>query len=89
MPELTFSELEALPTLSVGQAADLKLENYDVAPPVRVWVSRCGLRDGETCPVQIEHLIEGRWVDVSPSSGYKSFHVGNGLFITSYRRKFV
>lgn len=40
---LTLSELESMPTLSVGQADDLKYETDDT----RVWLSRCGIADGE------------------------------------------
>lgn len=53
-------ELEALPTLAVGQTADLKVDTGTV----RVWLSRCGPEDGETEPVQVERLVDGRWEEV-------------------------
>ena len=53
--------LEELPTLHSGQFANLKIETEDR----RVWLSRMTAADGETQPVQIERLIEGRWVDVT------------------------
>ena len=61
MPALTYFELEAMPTLAQGQAADLKIDTGTM----RVWVSRCGLRDGETHPVQVERLMDGKWVDIT------------------------
>ncbi len=48
-------------TLAQGQAADLKVDTGTV----RVWLSRCGIEDGETRPVQYERLMNGRWVDVT------------------------
>lgn len=53
--------LSTLPTLAQGQAADLKYDDGET----RIWLSRCSAADGETQPVQIERLIEGRWVDVT------------------------
>ena len=35
--------LDALPTIEIAQASDLKISHSNV----RVWVSRCGLPDGE------------------------------------------
>jgi hypothetical protein len=61
MPLITYQELEAMPTLSVGQAANLKIDTGTM----RVWVSRCGLADGETQPVQVERFEFGRWVDIT------------------------
>lgn len=54
------SYLRSLPTLSVGQADDLKIETETI----RVWLSRCGVEDGEPYPnkVTTEHLRNGRWV---------------------------
>lgn len=53
--------LEKLPTLSTGQADDLKIDR----PTVRVWLSRCGYKDGEPFAhkVTVERLSEGRWVE--------------------------
>jgi len=58
----TLKELESLPTLSVGQADDLKIENDDT----RVWLSRMTTADGMEYDnmVTIELLIDGRWITV-------------------------
>lgn len=42
---LTFSlqELEAMPTLCVGQADNLRVDHG----AIRIWLSRCGVADGE------------------------------------------
>lgn len=58
----TLKELERLPTLSVGQAEDLKIETANT----RVWLSRCKKEDGEPYnnKVTVERYIEGRWVTV-------------------------
>lgn len=53
-------ELEDMPTLCHGQAADLKIETKTI----RVWLSRCGPEDGETQPIQFERLIEGKWTSL-------------------------
>ncbi len=39
----TLAELEAMPTLSVGQAANLKVDDGNL----RVWLSRCDVASGE------------------------------------------
>ena len=53
----TLAELQAMPTLSVGQADDLKLEGEGH----RVWLSRCGVADGEPYPnkVTVERFSAG------------------------------
>ena len=53
----TLAELEALPTLSVAQCDDLKIETEDT----RVWLSRLGVEDGEPYnnKVTIEKLVGG------------------------------
>jgi hypothetical protein len=58
----TLAELEALPTLTVGQADDLKWESDSE----RVWLSRCGVEDGEPWAnkVTVERLIAGDWIEV-------------------------
>lgn len=64
-PVLTLKKLRAMPTLAVGQADDLKSDSSDGSGGgVRIWLSRCGVEDGEPYPnkVTVEHLIEGRWV---------------------------
>lgn len=52
--------LDALPTIEIAQASDLKISHSNV----RVWVSRCGLPDGEPYEhtVYIETIFLGRWV---------------------------
>lgn len=49
------AELEAMPTLCVGQCCSLKIEARDL----RVWL--CRVAGGVT----IERCIEGRWVTVA------------------------
>jgi hypothetical protein len=58
----SLEELEAMPTLSQGQADDLKIDSGTV----RIWLSRCGIEDGEPCDnkVTIEEYVDGRWVEV-------------------------
>jgi hypothetical protein len=58
----SLEELEAIPTLSQGQADDLKIDSGTV----RIWLSRCGVEDGEPCDnkVTIEEYVDGRWVEV-------------------------
>lgn len=57
------ADLEDMPTLSVGQADDLKAEGEDEDGPYRVWLSRCGVADGEPYPnkVTVERCRNGRW----------------------------
>ena len=63
-------DLEALPTLAVGQADNLKIDDGDT----RVWLSRCTVDDGEPYDnkVTIERLIDGCWVeaDIYPALEY-------------------
>jgi len=60
MRRYTLAELQALPTLAVGQADDLKLENF---PEPRVWLSRCTTADGEPYDhkVTVERFDGARW----------------------------
>ena len=54
-------DLRAMPTLAVGQADDLKVDDGEV----RVWLSRCGPEDGEPYrnKVSVESLLPpGRWI---------------------------
>lgn len=62
-PRYTAAELAAMPTLSIGQTDDLKFEDLSATPPVRVWLARTDVTDGEPYDnrVSIEHLIDGRW----------------------------
>lgn len=59
----SLDELEALPTLSQGQADDLKVDDGD---GIRIWLSRVGIADGERCDnlVTIEEYRDRRWVEV-------------------------
>lgn len=56
----TLAELEALPTLATGQADDLKVETENR----RVWLSRCGVEDGEPYPnkATVEKLTGGEYI---------------------------
>ena len=56
----TLAELEALQTLCVGQADDLKIEE----PDRRVWLARTGIADGEPCDHKVTIEVrdhDGRW----------------------------
>ena len=60
-------DIENLPTLSEGQADDLKVETtLGDGTPARVWLSRCGVADGEPWEntVSLETRSEGRWETV-------------------------
>lgn len=66
----TAAYLEALPTLSVSQADDLKIESYGrfvlhgfTYDGVRVWLARTTTDDGEPgdAMVTVEVLVRGRW----------------------------
>jgi hypothetical protein len=52
-------DLKALPTLSVGQDADLKIDQKGV----RVWLSRMTVADGAPYDneVTVEMLVRGGW----------------------------
>jgi len=57
-------DLEALPTLCEGQAEDLKVEMIlEDDTPARVWLSRCGVEDGEPWEhtASLEVYQDGRW----------------------------
>lgn len=60
--EISLAELEALPTISEGQADSLKIESDSE----RVWLSRCTVEDGEPWDnkVTVERLIAGSWIAV-------------------------
>jgi hypothetical protein len=60
-------DLENSPTLCEGQAEDLKAElTLRNGTPARVWLSRCGVEDGEPWEntVSLETYQEGRWATV-------------------------
>lgn len=58
----SLSDLKALPTLSVGQADDLKIDTGNR----RVWLSRCTVEDGEPCnnKVTIEEYDGDLWTEI-------------------------
>lgn len=66
----TAAALYGMPTLCVSQACDLKIE---LRGEVRVWLSRCGLDDGEpfarTIYIELFDADQGRWVDVGHYDG--------------------
>lgn len=69
MALLEWQDLKEMPTLHVGQYADLKIDTGTM----RVWVSRMRIHDGETQPVQVERLRDGRWEDVTaPPDGHST-----------------
>lgn len=55
----TLEELSKLPTLSIDQAENLKIETSNI----RVWLSRCSVTDGEPYnnKVSVEKLVDGTW----------------------------
>jgi hypothetical protein len=57
--EYTLDELDSMPTLAVGQADDLKLDDGNE----RVWLSRMNTEDGMPYnhQVTLERLIDGCW----------------------------
>jgi hypothetical protein len=97
VPEIKSWELEQLPTLAQGHAADLKIDTSLSGGIMRVWVSRCCLRDGEKQPVQVERLIDGRWEDVTGeddprASSFRTHYLDGdyaGFFVTAITRKLV
>ena len=63
----TADDLRDRPTLSTGQADDLKIDTGST----RVWLCRCGVADGMPYDdaITVEHLIDGRWVEVEQYAG--------------------
>lgn len=65
--------LEDLPVLSVSQACNLHIERDTIDGTFRVWLSRCGLADGEpfenTVYLEESDREEGRWKDVAYFDG--------------------
>ena len=60
--EYTLKQLEVLPTLSVGQSCDLKIETEIT----RVWLSRCSVAHGEPynkVTVETWDLDNGGWIE--------------------------
>jgi hypothetical protein len=62
--ELTLEELEELEPIAQGQADDLLIEDGDT----RVWLSRCGVEDGE--PFDNAVTIERRIMRGDPPRSY-------------------
>jgi hypothetical protein len=71
-------QLAEYPTLAQGHCADLRIDTGTT----RVWVSRMGIQDGETRPLQVEVYKPdaGRWVEVCPH-GY-SFQYDHPVYGT-------
>lgn len=65
--EYTAAQLRRRRTLSTGQCDDLKIDTGKT----RVWLSRCGVADGEPYEdkVSVEKLRGGRWVVVEEYPG--------------------
>jgi hypothetical protein len=63
----TAGELDGLPTLTVGQADDLKIDDGHE----RHWLCRCGIADGMPYErtVTVERCIDGRWTVVETYDG--------------------
>jgi len=61
MGKYSLEELESLPTLTVGQADDLKISTEHI----RVWLSRCTIDDGEPydnkVTVEMFNSANGTW----------------------------
>lgn len=64
----TARELDAMPVLAEGQADNLHIDNED---GVRIWLSRCGLEDGEPFEntVTVEAYNGNRWETVATYDG--------------------
>lgn len=60
-------DLEDMPTLSVGQADDLKIDEGKR----RVWLCRCGIADGMPYnnQITIERYIDNKWQTVETYEG--------------------
>jgi hypothetical protein len=67
MTRYTAAELRDLPTLSQGQADDLKVQDGKI----RVWLSRMTVEDGMPYDDQItiEQLVNGRWITIEEYPG--------------------
>lgn len=64
MRKYTLKELQAMPTLVVGQADNLKID--DPEEGIRVWLSRCTVADGESYDHKVtveERDLQGLWVE--------------------------
>lgn len=64
---ITAAELDKLPTLAQGQAADLKFDDGTF----RYWLHRTGIEDGEPYEntISVEKLENGRWIDIDSYDG--------------------
>jgi hypothetical protein len=68
VPHYGAAELRALPTLSVGQADDLKVDtDLPRGMGIRVWISRLTVEDGMPYEngVTVEYRVGGRWYTVA------------------------
>ena len=68
MRRYSLAELEQFPTLAVGQADDLRVEEYVGRKLVRYWLSRCGVEDGEPYPnkvtIEARDCPNGSWENI-------------------------
>ena len=67
MKHYTAKELRKLPTLCVGQADNLKIDDGKT----RVWLCRCGIQDGMPFnnAITVETLTNGRWEETETYEG--------------------
>ena len=63
--------LKDLPVLLYGHSADLCFSEAEEEGNVRVWLSRCGIADGEpfAATVYVEQMRDGKWEDVDYFDG--------------------
>lgn len=60
LEKYSVEDLAAMPTISQGQADDLKYQHLNV----RWWLARCGEEDGQEYPIMVEIEVMGRWEEV-------------------------
>lgn len=70
LEQFTSKELESMPTLSTGQAEDLKHDDGEH----RWWLDRVGHESGATHRVAVEELVDGRWEVVHQYEPYRNFN---------------
>lgn len=63
-------DLARLPTLSQGQAEDLRVDEGGV----RWWLSRVGPEDGQDYPIGVEVCVRGRWSEVHRYGDWDQWH---------------
>lgn len=70
LEQFTSKELKKMPTLSTGQAEDLKHDDGEH----RWWLDRVGPDSGATHRVAVEELVQGRWKVVHQYEPYRNFN---------------